>query len=129
MSTPEYWAVRLPVSQYYPEYMKKHHLAAIYDVYIYDITTGTHCCEGPLSYELIGVDTVYEFESGYEAPQAEVDEVEEYLNSVDPSDAYVHCFVINRCEQRKLNIDLDPEDTEEQWRDAAVDAYKANPLF
>ena len=126
---PEYWAVRIPVSKYYPEYMRKQHLAAIYEVYLYDVLTAVHCCEITPSYELIGIDTVYEFEPGYDALQEEVDAVEEYLNSVEPDDMYMHCSAVARCEARKLNVDLDPDDTEQQWLEAAADAYKSNPLF
>ena len=122
--TPQWTAVRVDVSRHCnPEFLGRCG-GKVYQVYLYNAHSVTHCCEITPSYELIPVDLVAEdYPEDAETREALYEELREVACADGDNVTYMHC----------RGIDALPDDVKRTLHapneDDAVEAYQGSPCF
>jgi hypothetical protein len=139
---PIFKSVKINGTQHWDvEFLKKYGISEIWDVYIYDETTATYCCELTPSYALYPVDSfpVFKSDDVDEDVREEVYEQLDEARFADPEHVhYHHCSGIdsisddNKHLQDISDVDKDEWDTEEEYNklcESVCGEYSSNPDF
>jgi len=120
---PEFWAVGLDVTDHFQiEDEDKPFISRIIDVFIYDKTEHTHCCELIPSYWLVYLNTFVLFEG--EAPDEVHERVVERYCHVPTEDCYIHISDVDKLKDWHVKFHGEAENLEE-----AREYWSGNPPF
>lgn len=114
-----------PIPEHLKEFIKE-----LREVYIFDKSSRTHCCELRPSYELIALPYSIIFVDGLSERKQEGLEEMFYEN---PEDCYKHCSYVDSLPKEQFDsygeIECDEDNTEYDIREEVREYYQCNPKF
>jgi len=126
---PDFHIIRIDITQYIdPELVKK--TGKIWEVFLYNKNSYTHCCETTPSYELGFVDHITEKHVDDET----FDEVQQFDHQ---ETKYLHCHVADAYSEgdnKQAHFTFDKDDYEDQEAygdlfESCIDNERANPTW